>query len=187
MQRFLVLLEPTTLLGSLVYALLFLALAWAVTHVVRSLVAGAVKRDRRGLIDRTAAGFFVQVVRVVVYVVAVTAYFHVIPELRAFGTFLLAGVSVASVIFGLAASNTLSNLIAGVSLLLYFPYRVGDTLRLQVAGGSETAVIESINLGYTQLRSDKGESLIIPNSVMVSVAAVVIKEHVNGAGDAETG
>ena len=47
-------------------------------------------------------------------------YAHLIPALRSMGTALLTGVSVVSVIIGLAAQNTLGNLIAGISLLL--PY-----------------------------------------------------------------
>lgn len=158
------------LLAPALYAVLFLGLAWLASRTVRLLLDGAIRRDRRGIIDRTAATFFVQVARVVLYLLAVTAYFHVIPELRALGTVLLAGVSVASVVFGLAASSTLGNLIAGVSLLLYFPYRVGDVLRLQVAGATETATIEGINLGYTRLRSQTGEELIVPNSVLIGTA-----------------
>ncbi len=167
-------LESSAVLRALLFALLFAGLAYLAARGVRLLVEGALRRDRKGLIDRTAARFFVQFSRAAVYVVALTAYFHVIPELRALGTFLLAGVSVASVVFGLAASTTLSNLIAGVSLLLYFPYRVGDTVRLQVAGTTETAAIESINLGYTRLRSQADESLIVPNSSMISTAVVLL-------------
>lgn len=161
-------------LGVVFYGFLFLGLAWFATRTVRSLVEGAIRRDSRGLIDRTAARFFVQFARAAIYLVALTAYFHAIPELRALGTFLLAGVSVASVVFGLAASSALSNLIAGMTLLIYFPYRVGDSLRLPVAGSTETAAIESINLGYTQLRSPTGETLVIPNSVMISTAVALV-------------
>ena len=168
------LLESSAVLRAFLFAILFAVLAYLAARGVRLLVEGAIRRDHKGLIDRTAARFFVQFTRAAVYVVALTAYFHVIPELRALGTFLLAGVSVASVVFGLAASTTLSNLIAGVSLLLYFPYRVGDTVRLQVAGTTETADIESINLGYTRLHSQSGESLIVPNSAMISTAVVLL-------------
>lgn len=158
----------------LLFALFFSALGYLAARAVRLLVQTAIRRDHKGVIDRTTARFFVQFSRAAIYVVALTAFFNVIPELRALGSFLLAGVSVASVIFGLAASTTLSNLIAGVSLLLYFPYRLGDTVRLQVAGTTETAEIESINLGYTRLRSGSGESLIIPNSTMISTAVVLL-------------
>ena len=166
-------LESSAVLRALLFALFFAVLAYLAARGVRLLVGGALRRDRKGLIDRTAARFFVQFSRAAVYVVALTAYFHVIPELRALGTFLLAGVSVASVVFGLAASTTLSNLIAGVSLLLYF-HRVGDTVRLQIAGTTETAAIESINLGYTRLRSQADESLIVPNSSMIGTAVVLL-------------
>lgn len=179
-QRFLLgfrtALDPTTLAGAILYAVLFILIGWGVIRSIRLLVDGAIRRDHRGIIDRTTVRFFVQFVRVTTYVVALTAYFHVIPDLRSLGTFLLAGVSVTSVVFGLAASNTLSNLIAGVSLLLYFPYRVGDTLRVQVAGSIETAKIESINLGYTQLRSQEGMALIVPNSVLMGTAVAHIEE-----------
>ena len=169
-------LNASTLLGAVIYGFIFFLLAWLATRSIRLVVDGAIRRDRKGIIDRTTAGFVVQFARVILFVLAITAYFHVIPQLRAFGTVLLAGVSVASVIFGLAASNTLSNLIAGISLLIYFPYRVGDTIRLQVAGVTETAAIQAINLGYTKLLSSKGETLIIPNSVMIATALAVAKE-----------
>jgi small-conductance mechanosensitive channel len=169
-------LNASTLLGAVIYAVIFLALTWLASRSLRLLLEGAIKRDKKGIIDRTASRFFMQVLRVVMFVLAVTAYFHVIPPLRAFGTVLLAGVSVASVIFGLAASNTLSNLIAGVSLLMYFPYRVGDQVRLSVAGSAETSTIESINLGYTQLRASNGETIVVPNSVMIANAVVLLKK-----------
>ena len=160
-------------LGPLLYGVLFMALTWLVLHAVRLLVDGALRRDRRGVIDRTATRFLMQVLRVVVYVVALTAYFHVIPELRALGTVLLTGVSVASVVFGLAASTTLSNVIAGFSLLVLFPYRVDDALHLTVGGATEVATIEAINLGYTRLKTAAGETLIMPNSVLIATPVLL--------------
>ena len=157
------------------YAVAFALLAWLATRAIRLVVEGAIHRDRHGIIDRTTARFALQFVRVLVYTVALTAFFHVVPQLRALGSVLLAGVSVASVIFGLAASNTLSNLIAGVSLLLYFPYRVGDVLRLQVSGTIETATIESINLGYTRLTAQAAEVLIVPNSVLIQSSVALLQ------------
>lgn len=53
-------------------------------------------------------------------------YAHLIPVLRSMGTALLAGASVASVVIGLAAQSTLGNLVAGVSITIYRPFRLGD-------------------------------------------------------------
>ncbi|MBE0594110.1 MAG: hypothetical protein IH616_17095, partial [Gemmatimonadales bacterium] len=95
------------------YALAYALLAWLATRAIRLVVEGAIRRDRHGIIDRTTARFTLQFVRVLVYTVALTAFFHVVPRVPALGSVLLAGVSVASVVFGLAASNTLSTPIAG--------------------------------------------------------------------------
>jgi len=88
--------------------------------------------------------------------------------LRAVGTALLAGVSVASVVVGLAAQNTLSNLIAGFSLLLYRPFHLGDQVQLNTPKGVETGAVYSLSLGYTVLKNAVNEEIIVPNSVMVS-------------------
>ena len=48
------------------------------------------------------------------------------------------GASFSAVVFGLAAQQTLGNLIAGIVLLSARPFRVGDTVRLQ-GGGARRA------------------------------------------------
>ena len=65
-----------------------------------------------------------------------------------------ASVGVASVVLGLAAQSTLGNLIAGISLLLYRPFEAGDRLQVTAPTGLETDVVESLNLGYTVLKTD---------------------------------
>jgi small-conductance mechanosensitive channel len=102
-------------------------------------------------------------------------YAHLVPELRALGTALLAEVSVVSVVFGLAAQNTLGNLIAGLSLVLYRPVRVGDTVQLNSPKGMITATVETVSLGYTVLRDMEMNAVIVPNSVMVNSIVIRLK------------
>ena len=91
-----------------------------------------------------------------VYVVAFIFYAHLVPELRAIGTALLAGAGVVSIVAGLAAQNTLGNLVAGLSLVLYRPIQMGDTVQLSAHSGVVTARFERISLGFTVLRADSG-------------------------------
>lgn len=74
--------------------------------------------------------FLSHLASLVIWILLITFYAHVIPALNRLGTALLAGVSVMSVIVGFAAQTTLGNLVAGISLVLYKPFRRGD--RLQV-------------------------------------------------------
>lgn len=78
-----------------------------------------------------------------------------------------------SVVLGLAAQNTLGNLIAGMSLVLYRPIRVGDSVQLTTPRGLTTAAVEQVSLGYTLLRATDGGEVIVPNSLMIS--SVVIR------------
>ena len=78
------------------------------------------------------------------------------------------GASIASVLIGLAAHSTPGNLIAGVAIVLYRPFRIGDTLQVTAPGGLETATLELISLGYTTLHTSDGRRVVFPNSVAAS-------------------
>ena len=106
--------------------------------------------------------------RLLVWVLAFLAYAHLIPGLQDLGGAGLASVGVVSVVVGMAAQNTLGNLISGVSLVLYRPFHLGDHLQVNAPGGVETGVVENISLGYTFLRTGDERRLVIPNSLMAS-------------------
>ena len=74
---------------------------------------------------------------------------------------------------GLAAQSTLANLVAGFALLLYRPFRVGDEVQLNTPKGVMTAKVENLTLGYTFLRYEEENQIIVPNSVMAS--AIIIR------------
>ena len=111
---------------------------------------------RSGHIDRTTISFLQQILTALIWVATLILYAHLIPVLRSLGTALLAGASVASVVIGLAAQSTLGNLVAGVSITIYRPFRLGDTLQVAAPTGTEIGVVELISLGYTTLRSTGG-------------------------------
>lgn len=76
---------------------------------------------------------------------------------------LLAGSGVIAIILGFAAQNLLSSLLSGMALQIERPYKVGDWLNV---GQNYGEVIE-INWGTTQLRTNDGIYLLIPNNEIV--------------------
>ena len=166
------LLEPDTPLGIVFYAILFLLLAGLASRALRLAVDKMLARDQHGLIDRTVASFLTQLAQIAIYVFALTFYAHLIPALSRLGTALLAGVSIASVVLGLAAQSTLGNLISGVALLLYRPIRLDDVVQVTTPSGPETGVVERLTLGYTLLRTPDDRRIIVPNSAMASQVTV---------------
>ncbi len=165
------LLDPTHIVGAAVWGAVFFFIALLLAAGVRRFA-----RQMEGrLSDVTGLRFASAFVQVLVYVASFLLYAHLVPELRALGTALLTGVSVVSVVLGLAAQNTLGNLVAGVSLVLYRPIRVGDRVQLNSPKGVVTATVEQVSLGYTILRNVDGSEVIVPNSVMASSVVIRIE------------
>jgi small-conductance mechanosensitive channel len=87
------------------------------------------------------------------------------------------GGAVTAVVFGLAAQQTLGNVIAGTVLLSARPFRVGDRVRLQGGpiGGDLEGIVSSLGLLHTALVSG-ADRILVPNSVVISIAIIPIRE-----------
>jgi small-conductance mechanosensitive channel len=164
--------DPSTPVGAIIYAIVFAFFAWLIGRTLSLSVHRVLVRDKDGHVDRTRIKFLSQLARIGVYVFAFISYAHLIPSLAKLGTAWLASVGVLSVIAGLAAQNTLGNVIAGLSLVLYRPFKVGDRLQVSAPTGLESGLVESLNLGYTVLRTDDNRRVVVPNSVMASQTTV---------------
>jgi small-conductance mechanosensitive channel len=91
---------------------------------------------------------------------------------------LLAGSAFTAVVFGLAAQQTLGNVIAGTVLLSARPFRVGERVKFQAGavGGSIEGVVSSLGLLYTTLVRIGEDTIMIPNSVVLAAAVIPLKE-----------
>ncbi len=161
------LLDRDTFVGAAIYGVLVGGAAWLVGRALRLAVHRFLEK-RGESVDQTAVRFLGQLARVGVWVFAFIAYAHLIPALQKFGTTWLASAGVVAVVVGMAAQNTLGNLIAGVSLVLYRPIHLGDELQVSTPAGAETGVVEYISLGYTLLRTGDERHLVIPNNLIAN-------------------
>lgn len=166
------LIDPKTFFGAILLAVVFFFFAWLFGRASHLAIQRLLANDSHNRLDRTAVKFLAQLARFGVYIFAFISYAHLVPALAGLGTAWLASVGVVSVIIGLAAQNTLGNLIAGISLLLYRPFKVGDLLQVTAPTGLETGVVESLNLGYTLLNTDDHRRVVVPNSIMASQTAI---------------
>jgi small conductance mechanosensitive channel len=90
---------------------------------------------------------------------------------------LAVGGAFTAVVVGLAAQQTLGNLIAGMVLLSARPFRVGVRVRLQAGalGGTLEGIVSSLGLLYTTLaRGD--DRIMIPNTQVLSAVVVPVVE-----------
>jgi len=75
-------------------------------------------------------------------------------------TAMVAGLGLTGFALGFALKDALSNLLAGILILFYHPFRCGDQIKVAGCEG----VVSNINLRYTKLDNDDKEFLI-PNSI----------------------
>ena len=82
---------------------------------------------------------------------------------------LLLGGALTSVFVGIAAQQSLSNVFAGIVLMLAHPFRVGDSIRMQAGalGGQISGTIVEIGITYVRLATVTGV-ISIPNSQVLN-------------------
>jgi Mechanosensitive ion channel len=82
---------------------------------------------------------------------------------------LVLGGALTSVFVGIAAQQSLSNVFAGIVLMLAHPFRVGDGIRLQAGalGGQVSGTIVEVGITYVRIASSTGV-LSIPNSQVLN-------------------
>ncbi len=116
--------------------------------------------SKRGL-DRSLIQLFVNISSVVIITFAFTTV------LSQFGInvfSIITALGVVGIAVGFAAQETLSNFIAGITLLIERPFRLGDWINTHDRIGK----VEAINLRTTRLITRDNEVVVIPNATVTS-------------------
>ena len=166
------LLDPATTLGAVIDGVIIAVIAWLLGRLLAYGINRLLNRHKHIPADPTAIRFLGHLGRAGVYVFAFITYAQLVPALQSMGHAWLASVGLVSVVIGLAAQSTLGNLIAGVSLLLYRPFNIGDFIQVATPAGLESGTVENLDLGYTVLRTPDNRRILIPNNVMANQTSI---------------
>ena len=150
--------------------LILLALGWAVARDVGRAAGPTLFRR----MDPSTAGTVGFVIRLVSLIVTVIWALHIA---GASAGSLVAGSAFTAVIVGLAAQQTLGNVLAGMVLLSARPFRVGERIRLQAgaAGGAIEGIVSSLGLLYTTISRGEDRTMI-PNNLVLSAVIIPLRE-----------
>lgn len=147
------------LLGALAVALIGLFIAGRVERITRRALLAAPH------MDPTVGAFLSSFAYYAVLLVVVLIILQVI-GIQA--TSIVAVLGAATLAIGLALQGTLSNVAAGIMLLIYRPFRLGDII--EVAG--KRGVVRNLNLFMTELGSSDNIQVLIPNALVWGAAAL---------------
>lgn len=147
--------------GDLAVNLVVGAIILGVTLWASGWLAGVVQKAMgrihgRRAPDLTLQSFVASIVRYGILIVGLVA---VLQQLGVQATSIVAVLGAASLAVGLALQGALSNVAAGVMILLFRPYRVGDTI--EVAG--RKGVVRALDLFTTEMATADNLKIVIPN------------------------
>ncbi|WP_417242356.1 mechanosensitive ion channel family protein [Celeribacter sp.] len=141
--------------GSIIGALFILMVGMFLSGWAGRRIRGISTRHAR--LDDTLFNFLANITRYVIL------GFTVLIVLNTFGiqtTSIVAVIGAAGLAIGLALQGTLSNVAAGVMIILFRPFKNGDFV--EVAGMSGT--VKDISLNFTELANVSNVQVIVPNS-----------------------
>ena len=150
-------------------AIVLLTFATLLSRVVSVGFKRAVQRHReRGTLQpetATQLALTRRLLQIVIWVTSISAVLSQFQALRAISAGLLASAGLSGLIVGFAARSTIGNAIAGLTISITQPIRIGDDVELR----GERGIVEDIHFTYTVLRLlVDGRRLIIPNDTLAS-------------------
>ena len=151
-------------------AVVMVILGWALARDLGRFTAPALFR-RMDPATAGTAGFLIRFAFLIVAAIASLRVAGLDPATLALGG------AITAVVIGLAAQQTLGNLIAGLVLISVRPFKVGDRVRLQAGGlaGLVEGVVAALGLLYTTFAQGQ-DSIMVPNNVVLSSAVVPLRE-----------
>lgn len=144
-----------------VWALVTLVIGWVLAGWAERAVKGGLARVK--VADQMLRGFFGSLARWALLAVTGVA---VLERLGVQTTSVVAILGAAGLAIGLALQGTLSNLAAGVMLLLFRPFKVGDG----VEAGGLAGTVKDVSLFHTHLVTGDNIQVIAPNSLLWNAA-----------------
>lgn len=129
--------------------------------ISKVIVKSLLKLMERAKVDLSLREFVGNILNVVLLVVIVIA---ALEQLGVDTTSIVAIFAAAGLAVGLALKDSLSNFAAGVMLIVFKPFKIGDAIN---AAGT-TGKVQSIRIFNTLLRTPDNQEIIIPNSHIYS-------------------
>lgn len=133
--------------------LIFIIGRW-VAKVLRSVLE---RMMRKGKVEETLISFVAHLVYVLLLLIIIIAALN---QLGIQTTSFIAIIGAAGLAIGLALQGSLANFAAGVLMIIFRPFKVGD----YIEGGGTAGTVEEIQIFNTILKSPDNKIIIVPNA-----------------------
>ena len=151
-------------------ALGIVVMAMVSTRIVRWSIDRLLKRaSEESRMDPTRFKFLKNAAALLIWLGAIILIVYTVPRLRTIAITLFAGAGILMAILGFAAQQAFSNIVSGIFIVIFRPFRVGDMIRV---GQEHFGIVEDITLRHTVIIDFQNKRIIIPNAI-ISAETVV--------------
>lgn len=113
--------------------------------------------------DTTNLKFIRYFVTVFIYFLGAVSVLFAFPSLRVFAKTALGGAGILTIIVGFASQEALSNIVGGLFIIAFKPFKIGDIIELS---DTNMGTVSDITLRHTVIRNFDNQMIVIPNSVI---------------------
>jgi small-conductance mechanosensitive channel len=137
--------------------------AFLISLIVRKIAQTIIKKySERIKVDPTNYSFLKNSLSFIIFSVALIFIFVKIPFFNSLGNALFAGAGVTAAAIAFASQKAISNIVSGIFILIFKPFRVGDTINFTIYKG----VVEEITLRHVVIIDYENRRIVIPNSII---------------------
>ncbi len=137
---------------------------YIITFITRKIIGLFIKRQSVKVnVDPTNFSFLKNSISFIIYTAGVIAIFYITPSLNSVAKALFASAGILAAIIGFASQKAFSNIISGIFILIFRPFRIRDVIEV---GTINKGVVEEITLRHTIIRNYENRRIIIPNSII---------------------
>lgn len=115
--------------------------------------------------DPTKYRFLRHFLRAIIYITGFAWAISEVPYLKTLSSSLLAGAGVLAVALGLASQQALSNIVSGLFIIMFKPFRINDRIKLN-RDPLLQGIVEDITLRHTVIRDFENRRIVVPNAVI---------------------
>jgi small conductance mechanosensitive channel len=115
--------------------------------------------------DPTNYKFLGNALTSIIYAIGLSFAIREYPPLRTVAGSLLAGAGILAAVLGFASQQAFSNIISGIFIVIFKPFRVNDRLKIKEI---YSGVVEDITLRHTIIRDFENRRIVVPNTVIAS-------------------
>lgn len=150
--------------GILLFIICIMIFAWIASRILRTLLVFFLKRTyTTRKFGVTSLKFTRNSLRFICGLVGVLFIIFIVPIFREQASYIFSGAGILAAIIGFAAKDAISNLISGLFIVLFRPFRIGDYIKLD---NERSGIVDDITLRHTVINNFENKRLIIPNSVI---------------------